>query len=112
MKLPNAGQVIVDKEKIINYLLNEAHPDNGGKATFFHEPGFDREEWSRFSSVFTILAGTTRITKIVESSHGSKYILDGRIEGPGGKAAFVRTIWILDRNGAVPRLVTAYPHIV
>ncbi|MDA1276056.1 MAG: hypothetical protein O2960_18725 [Verrucomicrobia bacterium] len=32
MKLPNAPQSLVSKEKIADYLLNAAHPDNGGKA--------------------------------------------------------------------------------
>jgi hypothetical protein len=32
MKLPNADKAIIDREKIADYLLNPAHPDNGGKA--------------------------------------------------------------------------------
>ena len=32
MKLPNAHLAIVDQETIVDYLLNPAHPDNGGKS--------------------------------------------------------------------------------
>ena len=32
MKLPNAENAVVEREKIADYLLNPAHPDNGGKA--------------------------------------------------------------------------------
>jgi len=36
MNLPNAGEAVVEREKIVGYLLNPAHPDNGGKAEFFY----------------------------------------------------------------------------
>ena len=35
MKLPNAEKAVVERTKITDYLLNAAHPDNGGKAEFF-----------------------------------------------------------------------------
>lgn len=43
MKLPNAIQAAVTREKIADYLFNPAHPDNGGKADFFKQLGFHRE---------------------------------------------------------------------
>jgi hypothetical protein len=45
MKLPNRHQAVVKREKIADYLLNPAHPENGGKAEFFGELGFRRTEW-------------------------------------------------------------------
>ena len=45
MKLPNAEKAVVEREKIEDYLLNAAHPDNGGKAAFFEGLGFRREKW-------------------------------------------------------------------
>jgi hypothetical protein len=33
-------KTLVAKEKIEDYLLNGAHPDNGGKAQFFDSLGF------------------------------------------------------------------------
>ena len=50
------------------------------------------------------------VTQSMESTHGKKYIVDGRIETPTGKVPIVRTVWIIDRGETVPRLVTAYPH--
>ena len=50
MKLPNAHLAIVEQEKVVEYLLNPAHPDNGGKAAFFRILGFDREDWSVFAT--------------------------------------------------------------
>jgi hypothetical protein len=44
MKLPNADRAFVAQEKIRDYLLNAAHPDNGGKAAFFMALGFRAED--------------------------------------------------------------------
>ena len=56
------------------------------------------------------LAHAFPATKKLESPHGLKYVLDGRIETLGDRSAPVRTIWIVDRGLEIPRLVTAYPH--
>ncbi|PYJ37158.1 MAG: hypothetical protein DME84_08500 [Verrucomicrobia bacterium] len=34
VRLPNAKKAIVERGKIADYLLDAAHPDNGGKALF------------------------------------------------------------------------------
>jgi hypothetical protein len=44
MNLPNADQATVDPRKIADYLLNENHPDNGGKARFFERLGYGLHE--------------------------------------------------------------------
>lgn len=105
MKLPNAHLSIVEREKISDYLLNPAHPENGGKAAFFAALGFDREDWQKLAATFQ----GVDVSKTMASPHGQKYVLDGRIESPSGKTPVVRTIWIVDRGQDAPRLVTAYP---
>ena len=109
MKLPNAQLAVVAQEKICDYLLNPAHPDNGGKAAFFLALGFTREDWPRLAAALRQLAVATNIAKSMVSPHGQKYILDGRIESLSGRTPLVRTIWIVDAGQDVPRLVTAYP---
>lgn len=39
-RLPNAAAARVDTRKLDEYLLDSAHPDNGGKAAFFVGLGF------------------------------------------------------------------------
>jgi hypothetical protein len=109
MELPNAGSAIIEREKIADYLLNSAHPDNGGKAAFFFSLGFNQDDWQSLAQAFHRLAGRSQVLKSVETSHGCKYIVEGRIETPIGKSPVVRTIWIIDRGGDAPRLVSAYP---
>lgn len=109
MKLPNAHLAVVDQDKITGYLLNPAHPESGGKAPFFISLGFPREDWQSLATAIRKLATTSLVTKKMESPHGLKYILEGKIETPSGKSPTVRTIWIVDRGTETPRLVTAYP---
>ena len=109
MKLPNLHLATVEREKITDYLLNEAHPDNGGKALFFIVLGYSREDWLILANAFLKLARDTDVAINMESSHGIKYIVDGRLSTPSGKKATVRTVWIVDKGSENPRLVTAYP---
>lgn len=110
MKLPNPDAAVIAEEKVRDYLLNAAHPDNGGKAAFFIALGFARENWNALAIAFRELARTTHVSAQLESSHGQKYILEGRIQSPGGRSSVIRTIWIVDRGEDILRLVTAYPH--
>ena len=109
MRLPNADLAIVEREKVTEYLLNPEHPDNGGKASFFSGLGFDRDGWQALADALQKLALTADVTASMETVHGKKYIVDGELENPAGKAARVRTIWIIDAGTDFPRLVTAYP---
>jgi hypothetical protein len=109
MKLPNAAKAVVEREKVVDYLLNPAHPDNGGKAQFFERLGFRREEWRELAGAFQTLAGKADVAQSVKSLHGQKYVIVGKLESPGGGSPKVKMIWIVDSGMDVARLVTAYP---
>lgn len=72
--------------------------------------GFRRDEWELLAEAFREVAESRPVLKSMASPHGRKYIVDGRIETPGGKTPLVRTVWIVDLGLEMPRLVTAYPH--
>ena len=110
MRIPNADLAIVKQEKITEYLLNPEHPDNGGKAAFFLKLGFSRADWNRLGDALRKLVLKAEVTESMETVHGKKYIVDADLENPIGKAASVRTIWIIDGGTDFPRLVTAYPY--
>jgi hypothetical protein len=110
MKLPQAEHALVERKKVNEYLLNRKHADNGGKADFFSLLGFSAEEWITFAAALRLLAIKCDVTNIVESEHGTKYIVDGELENPRGRREQVRTVWIIDAVETIPRLVTAYPH--
>ena len=109
MRLPNAHLADVDRAKIAEYLLNPEHPDNGGKAAFFVAREFSRSDWEALANALRKLALLCDVTDSMETVHGKKYIVDGELENPAGKPAWVRSIWIIDARTDFPRLVTAYP---
>ncbi|MFN2455535.1 MAG: DUF6883 domain-containing protein [Pyrinomonadaceae bacterium] len=109
MMLPNAHLAVVERKKITDYLLNVAHPDNGGKALFFMALGFLRADPETFAAALRQQALNFPVSQNMETVHGKKYIIDGAIETPTGKTPSVRTVWIIDSVENLPRLVTAYP---
>ncbi len=109
MNLPDAESAVVERDKIVGYLLNPGHPDNGGKAPFFLSAGFTQERWQELAAALRHLAVTFPVSKSVASPHGSKYVLDGELQTPSGRKPLVRTVWIVDAGFVSPRLVTAYP---
>lgn len=63
MKLPNAGPTLVEREKIAEYLLIPAHPDNVGKEQFFMASGFQRNDWQALAATLVKLALMPSVAK-------------------------------------------------
>jgi len=49
MKLPNAERAVVERDKIVDYLLNPAHRYGASKARFFTQFGFRVEAWEELA---------------------------------------------------------------
>jgi hypothetical protein len=111
VKLRNADLATVERRKVVDYLLNSAHPDNGGKARFFESLGFSVENPDLLIGALRGVAQTGETAEATESLHGEKYVVDGFLPAQTGtrQARLVRTIWIIDKSSEAPRLVTAYP---
>ena len=97
--------------KIRQYLLNAAHPDNGGKAQFFESLGFTSENPEPLVGALQTVAQIGEVVEMVDSIHGEKYVVDGHISSQTERnyQRMVRTVWIIDRGVDAPRLVTAHP---
>lgn len=109
MDLPNKDKVLIEREKVRDYLLNPAHPDGFGKAEFFTAMGFRRETWQVLANALQQIATSPPVTKSMTSIHGHKYIVDGLLQTPSGRTAMVRTVRIVDVGRDIPRFITAYP---
>ena len=111
MKLRNAHLAVVEREKVVDYLLNTAHPDNSGKARFFESLGFSIEEPERLMAALRALAENGDVVESAHSVHGEKYVVEGWLSAHTGESRqrLVRTVWIIDLGREAPRLVTAYP---
>ena len=109
MKLPNALLAVVEREKVVDYLLNRAHRYGASKAEFFSRYGFVLEKWELLAQALLEHGQKHDVTNVTETGFGPRYQIDGELHSPDGRAPRVRTVWQLDRGQLAPRLITAYP---
>jgi hypothetical protein len=111
--LPRAEDAIVEEKKVLEYLLNFGHDDGKDKAAFFARFGFSREAWWELAEALKVHAIKNALVKTVESPFGTRYVVEGPMRTPDGRAPWVRTVWIVEADDVLrespPRLVTAYP---
>src|SRR5262245_54642538 len=100
-------QAFVERQKITAYLLSEEN--SGGKSAFFVTFGFDLAHPEKLEQALLAHAAAHEVARVLESVHGRKYIIDGKMHTPDGRSALIRSVWIVEHGKAVPRLVTAYP---
>lgn len=109
MRLPAADLAVVDDSKITGYLLSSSHPAGRFKAAFFQEFGFRMQSWPRLREALLNHARTSEIVVTVETEFGRKYIVEGPLAAPDGRAPRLRAVWFVAAGEVAPRLVTAYP---
>ncbi len=62
-----------------------------------------------FEQGLRVIAQKYEITEHISMPHGEKYIIDGILQTPIGRAINVRTVWIIEKGEINPRFVTAHP---
>jgi len=109
MKLPNAGKAVVEREKIVDYLLNAAHRYGASKAKFFAQFGFHAEKWEELEQSLRRHGQSHEVKRVRETGFGPRYQVDGELNAPDGRSPMVRSVWQQDHGEVAPRLITAYP---
>ncbi len=109
MKLPNADKLIVEREKIADYLLNPAHRYGASKARFFLKFGFRAEQWEILADALLVHGRTQVVKRVHETGFGPRFEVTGTLRAANGRSPHVRTVWQWDRGAVAPRLITAYP---
>jgi hypothetical protein len=109
MKLPNANETTVEREKVADYLLNPAHRFGAAKARFFAHFGFRVEAWEQLAQALRRHGQTDDVTKTRQTRFGPRYEVEGGLICPNGRCPLVRSVWQLDEGAVAPRLITAYP---
>jgi hypothetical protein len=109
VKLPNAQMATVAERKITGYLLNPAHPAGGSKAHFFLRFGFSAAAWREMAEALVRHAQQNEVAETEETRHGTRYVVDGLLQAPGGRVLNIRCAWYIDRGSETPRFVTAHP---
>jgi hypothetical protein len=108
--LPNAHAARVAEAKVRDYLLNIAHPGNGGKAQFFNSFGFDRSRWTEMRDALLGHPVVNQVSGVQPNPYGAKYVVHCTLSTPDGRNPCIATIWVIDASSIVPMFVTAYPY--
>jgi Domain of unknown function (DUF6883) len=93
MKLPHADKVIVEREKIVDYLLNPEHRIGASKANFFMKFGFRADKWEVLAEALRVHAQINRVKRMHETGFGPRYEVEGALETPDGRQPMVRSVW-------------------
>jgi hypothetical protein len=109
MKLPGVQSASVPERKVTQYLLNPAHPAGGSKASFFLRFGFTVAEWRRLADALLQHAREHEVVETEQTSHGTRFVVDGPLTAPDGTRLNVRCAWYIDSGGGAPRFVSAHP---
>ena len=105
----NPKDAKVDDAKIVDYLLATAHPVGGSKARFFIRFGFAPDRPEEFAQALRSHAETNPVVEESEMAYGTKWTVEGPLNSPDERAPIMRSVWILDIDEEIPRLVTAFP---
>jgi hypothetical protein len=107
--LPNADKAIVERDKILSYLMNIEHRIGASKAPFFGSFGFSAEKWEQLAKALLVHGQTHEVKRVRETDFGPRYEIEGTLKTPDGRAPFIRSVWQFDKGAVAPRLITAYP---
>ncbi|MBQ9857607.1 MAG: hypothetical protein IJO77_01260 [Oscillospiraceae bacterium] len=108
--VPNSITARTHKEKFTGYFLNKEHPTGKFKARLFDSIlGYNESNWEELSDKLFDGVQTAAVKDVAQTEHGIKYKCDIRVKGLKGKEADVHTVWQIDKNNPMPRIVTAYP---
>ena len=105
----SAETAVIEPAKLRDYLLSLDHPDGRAKARYLSLLGYTREHWEQLARDLRQQILPLDARPAGESRWGVKYEILGLLRGPNGRAAGIRTIWIVLRGDARPRLVTLVP---
>jgi hypothetical protein len=109
IKLPNADKAIVEREKILGYLLNSEHLIGASKAHFFTNFGFSAAKWEQLAKALLVHGQTHEVKRVRKTDFGPRYEVEGSLKTPDGREPFIRSVWQFDKGEVAPRLITAYP---
>ena len=109
MNLPNPNHLMVEREKIVDYLLNPAHRYGAAKARFFARFGFVGLQWEVLAGALREHGQKHEVSTVVDTGFGPRYVVDGELTTPSGRRPMVRSVWQHDYGTIAPRLISAYP---
>jgi hypothetical protein len=108
MKMPNAGQAVVDVRKLRDYCLNVDHPRGQHKARVFKSAlGWTVDGAEDVRRKLLEAALHIDANFLGADDYGQRYALDFALQGVNGPAT-VRSLWIIRHGEDFPRFASCY----
>lgn len=110
--LPNAHRAVIEPEKLRDYVLSPEHKYGKHKArVFLSALGIDRGSWEYLRDQITSRVEEAEVSEVRAGKYGVRYSVPMLIEGLNGRTHEVTTGWIVEEEGASPRLTSAYVNV-
>ena len=109
MTLPRADAAVIERAKLVDYLLSPVHPVGRFKARFFSRLGFVADRWTEFEAALRAQHLSQDAEPGRTEPHGQLFTIRAILTGPAGESAVVLSVWFLPAGSSQPRFVTAYP---
>jgi hypothetical protein len=110
MLIPNAEHATVLIEKLRDYALDELYPVGRDKARVFRAAlGWTKLNADELKGLLLEAVQTLQTAEYGKADkYGQRYILDIPYISRNGNEVMIRSTWILDNDGAPPRLTSCY----
>ncbi len=110
--LPNAHRAVIEPEKLRDYVLAPEHKYGKHKARVFVSAlGIDRANWEYLRDQIASRVEEAEVSEVRAGTYGVRYSVSLMIEGLNGQTHEVTTGWIVEQDGAPPRLTSAYVNV-
>jgi hypothetical protein len=110
--LPDADRAIIDPEKLRDYVLSPDHDYGRHKAhVFLSALGIDRDNWKYLREQIARSVVEAEVSAVRTGRYGVRYSVPILVEGLNGQTHEVTTGWIIEQEGAPPRLTSAYVNV-
>ncbi|MFZ5905759.1 MAG: DUF6883 domain-containing protein [Chloroflexota bacterium] len=108
MKLPNAERAVVEIEKLRDYCLSSSHPRGRHKARVFVTAlGITADDVEELRQAILSAVLTEEAAPTERDEYGQRFVVDFSMRRQG-KAAVIRTSWIVRSGEDYPRLTSCY----
>ena len=108
MGLPNGAQAVVDDRKLLDYVLNPAHPVGRHHAILFDQLlGITRKNYCVLKDALLQGAKEQEVEAGRPSEHGDKFEMRLELSGMTG-VVIVLSVWLVEEGTEYPRLITCY----
>ena len=105
--MPNAITATTSQRKLQEYLLNSNHPVGKHKARVLNSIlGYNYQNWDVLSDEIFNAIQTTGVSNISKTKYGTKYIIPVWVNGNKGKSMLLKTVWQVDNDSNIPRMIT------